>query len=796
MNPAQARSHAILAVAGLLLYLLAFLHQSDLAGLPPHFDAGLQYPLSLNGTPVASSTEAHRLGEGYNVGSQLEIIDANGRVIQVSLPNSRTLIERITILVSGLLCWGVSLFLLAPRRNRSGIRELTWGIFWFGFSVVIGGTYIPRDPVWVGMTFNLLQIGCLVALPVLFISIALRFLRPSPVLTRMPWLMFALGLLATISGAWQMLAYHRYFADPVPERAAALETALAVGRALMVTQVGAGFWILIARGRHLVLAQEKALFKWLFWGFTIGLFPYVFLRQLPSLLGLSPPWGTELDRLFELSIPLILLFIVARYRFLDIDIIIRRSLIYGILASALVAVCLVLGFLIGRRILSPENPASWVVLLIIGMAAGFWFRPLRGGIAAWVDRSFFKLSHNYRVGLDTLRQRLENASSTEEAAQLLDEFLATSLEPLVHGALVECRGRRCEAGTLDAATVEHCVATLRVRPAGIETGAVAGTTSLPALESEPFPEELSRAGVVLWQRLPTPNLSGWLVVGPKRSGWRYVEVDVRLIQELAALGAEVLEKLFWIQAATEEAMERNRLAELDRMKNDFLSRVAHDLRTPLSSIAWSTENLIDGVDKGDATTRSKYLRSIKVSASHLNHLVNNLLELSRLEKGVTQVVIEPTALDDVLRRAVEALLPLAEEKDVHFDMQNTLPILVNADPDKLLEVVLNLLDNALKYSPRGRGVVIRIERTPENRAALIVRDHGPGLGHLTPIELFQRYRQGAPSPHTSQEGFGLGLHVVKTFLELMGGTVTARTHPEGGAEFTTFLTLAPLPVAR
>ena len=261
--------------------------------------------------------------------------------------------------------------------------------------------------------------------------------------------------------------------------------------------------------------------------------------------------------------------------------------------------------------------------------------------------------------------------------------------------------------------MERSVTALRSRSGAVETSAVAGTTSLPALETEPFPEELSQAGIVLWQRLPTPHLSGWLLVGPKRSGWRYVEVDVRLIQELAALGAEVLEKLFWIQAAAEEAMERNRLAELDRMKNEFLSRVAHDLRTPLSSIAWSTENLIDGVDGGDGATRSKYLRSIKVSASHLNHLVNNLLELSRLEKGVTQLVIEVIALEDVLRRAIAALLPLAEEKNVRFHLQQDGQILVHADPDKLLEVALNLLDNALKYSPRGQSVLIRMERASE-----------------------------------------------------------------------------------
>jgi signal transduction histidine kinase len=789
--------NAFVAGCGLLLYGFAFVHQAELAGLPVGFDAGLVYPLRFDGHVACSPAEARLLAEGHAVGTSLEISDARGHAVRRTLPHGRPWPELLTILISGLLYWMVSTFLLAPRRDRPGIQELTWAIFLFGLSVMIGGVYMPRAPEWPDVGFNLLQIACLAALPVLFISIALRFLRPSPILLRLPWLLPGLGLLAALSGSWQAMAYHRYYALPGPERAEALEAALTVGRGLMVAQVGAGFAILFFRGRHFVLAHEKSLLKWLLWGFAIGLFPYVFLRQLPTLLGLAPPWGSGLDRLFELSIPLIFLFIVARYRFLDIDIIIRRSLIYAVFATGLLAIYLTLGLLIGRRVLSPANGASWIALLLVGMAAGVWFRPLRDRIALWVDRSFFKLSHNYRVGLIELRHRLESASSTEEAAKLIDGFLETSLAPTLHSVVIECRERRCLAGSLEDGSLDACLTALRTGPPIRGTLAPPGTTNLPAVEAAVFPDALTRAGIVVLEPLPAEHLQGWLFLGPKRSGWRYVEVDIRMIQDVAHLAAEVLEKVYWIQAAAEEAMERNRLAELDRMKNDFLSRVAHDLRTPLASIAWSTDNLIDGVDQGDASARTRYLRSIKISASHLSQLVNNLLELSRLEKGAARLELETVSLAEVLDKAVTALLPLAEEKGVRFVVTSgDAPILVRADPGKVLEVALNLFDNALKYSPPGGKVDVVIGRAPGDHASFTVRDHGPGLGALAPAELFERFRQGSPSPHAAEEGFGLGLHVVKTFLELMGGAVSARTHPDGGAEFTASLPLAPVSLPR
>src|SRR5262245_37104039 len=179
------------------------MHQARVAGLPAEFDNELAYPLLVHGLPAASPSEARRLAEGFAVGTQLDVADATGHQIEIRLPHSRNWLELSTIAISGLLYWAVSLLLLAPRSRGSGIRELTWGIFLFGLSVVIGGVYLPRDPVWRGTFFNVLQLGCLAALPVLFISIALRFLRPSPALTRWPLLIVALGVIATISGVWQ-----------------------------------------------------------------------------------------------------------------------------------------------------------------------------------------------------------------------------------------------------------------------------------------------------------------------------------------------------------------------------------------------------------------------------------------------------------------------------------------------------------------------------------------------------------------------------------------------------------------
>jgi signal transduction histidine kinase len=102
---------------------------------------------------------------------------------------------------------------------------------------------------------------------------------------------------------------------------------------------------------------------------------------------------------------------------------------------------------------------------------------------------------------------------------------------------------------------------------------------------------------------------------------------------------------------------------------------------------------------------------------------------------------------------------------------------------KMFEVVDNLLNNAVRFSPPGQVVEITLAREGPGRQCLTVRDHGPGISETVPERVFEAYHQGQPSPYSSQNGFGLGLHVVKTNLELMGGSVSVRNHSTGGALF-------------
>jgi two-component system phosphate regulon sensor histidine kinase PhoR len=134
---------------------------------------------------------------------------------------------------------------------------------------------------------------------------------------------------------------------------------------------------------------------------------------------------------------------------------------------------------------------------------------------------------------------------------------------------------------------------------------------------------------------------------------------------------------------------------------------------------------------------------------------------------------------------------------VRFVMQGAAgsrPVLGNAE--KLGEVAVNLLENALRFSPDASEVEIVLQEPAGGHLAFSVRDHGPGLGGLDPAQLFARFGQGAPSPYSQEHGFGLGLHIAKSHVELMGGSVEAADHPAGGAVFTIRLPLSPDPEAR
>jgi signal transduction histidine kinase len=795
MVPRARWLYLLLSAAALAAYLWAFAEQAGRAGWPEEIPAQrLAYPVTIGSVQAGSPGEVQLVANGYPAGSKVRLITATGEERAVTLPREHSLTHILITALTGLFFWAVNTIVFAPRSADRMVRGFFWCTLLFGLAVMIGESFVPHANVWPSGALSLLRGICITLLGVLFVHLALHFPRPNPLRDRARWLLPVLWGLAIILSVWLGGALLRYILAPDPVRARALPFPRGLVDGALVAQVGFGLALLFTSSRRLELTRERQQAKWLLWGIALGASPYVFLRTLPQLVGLPAPFGGEFDRLLELAFPIGFAFAVVRHRFLDIDIIIRRSLIYAILTALTLALYVVFGLALGQRLQGTWGSWMWVLLIAVGLIAGMLFNPLRRGIGRWVDRTFFKISYSHGQALRVLREDLSHASSQIELAGILDRFFASTLGLRAHAVAVRRGDEWAVAGSWTreqiAAAWEDFATLTRGRADTLI--AAPNHTSLIELEAAGFPAALAADGVALLQSMPTgQDCAGLILLGEKETERRFIETDVALISSATEEAARVLERICLVQAVAEETLARRRLDELDRLKNDFLSRVAHDLRTPLASVSWSIENLIDGVAGEVSDSQRDYLRSMKTSAGHLNRLVQNLLEISRLERGTLAIEISPVALAPVLEQVVVMFRPLAAEREVRLVLDvDPAAAPVYGHEQKLVEVATNLIDNALRYSPRGGKIEVTVPARDRSRQRFTVRDHGPGLGDADSEQLFARFHQGPPSPHTQTHGFGLGLYIVRSYIERMAGEVTARNHPGGGAEFTCWLPIA------
>jgi signal transduction histidine kinase/ActR/RegA family two-component response regulator len=234
------------------------------------------------------------------------------------------------------------------------------------------------------------------------------------------------------------------------------------------------------------------------------------------------------------------------------------------------------------------------------------------------------------------------------------------------------------------------------------------------------------------------------------------------------------------KAAREEAEEANRL------KDEFLATVSHELRTPLTAILGWSNMLLAGRLEGEM--RDHALDIIHRNAQSQNQLISDLLDVSRIISGKLRLDLRTVELPAVIEAAVEATRPAAEAKGVRLTTAldpRSGPI--NGDADRLQQVVWNLLTNAIKFTPEGGEIRVRLA-SADSRVEITVRDSGMGIAPEFLPHIFDRFRQADPGTNRVHGGMGLGLSIVRQLVELHGGTVRAESEGEGkGATFTVSL---------
>jgi signal transduction histidine kinase len=249
------------------------------------------------------------------------------------------------------------------------------------------------------------------------------------------------------------------------------------------------------------------------------------------------------------------------------------------------------------------------------------------------------------------------------------------------------------------------------------------------------------------------------------------------------------------------------LYEANRLKSEFLANVSHELRTPLNSILGFADLLKDAAAADAKSTR--YVQNILSSGHNLLDLINDLLDLAKIEAGRMEIRSEPLSLNDLFEGLSSVLKPLSEQKQLSLaiDVANDVPI-IETDPAKLQQVLYNFLSNAIKFSPAGSRIDLRAEREPlpietpaiaaeagtlhptaSSGVRISVTDRGPGIPPDLHELIFEKFRQVDASHTRGHGGTGLGLAISKELITLLGGTIGVDSVPGQGSTFWIVLPL-------
>ena len=247
-----------------------------------------------------------------------------------------------------------------------------------------------------------------------------------------------------------------------------------------------------------------------------------------------------------------------------------------------------------------------------------------------------------------------------------------------------------------------------------------------------------------------------------------------------------------LEATTAELRRANeRLRELDRLKDDFVSTVSHELRTPLTSIRSFSEILLDNPTL-EQQQRQEFLRIIVTESERLTRLINDMLDLAKIEAGKLEWHMQPVSASEVAREAAAAMGQLFRDRRVKLEVKLTDALSTTiADRDRLFQVIVNLLSNAVKFSPGDVGLVALTVENETDGVRLSVADNGPGVAPNQREAIFERFRQVGDTLTSKPEGSGLGLAISRMIIEHFGGRTWVEDGPGGGAIFRVWLPRQP-----
>lgn len=613
--------------------------------------------------------------------------------------------------------------------------------------------------------------------------------------------------------AWLIVGVARARASLAPADVAFYLDAFSALRIYLATYFVAGpllwAWTYVRTNQF----ETRQRLKWLFWGFTLGISPHVLLHELPEGLGFTPFVPEIISHICALFAASSMLFAIARYRILDVDLVIKRSLVYGLLTLFVVFAYLALvglGDWLTIRLTGGES-VVWVRLVVVLVVASV-FAPTRNLAHRLVDRVFFRSQHDQRVALVAysrdLARTIDIRDLSERICGLFDRIPGADRVRVyvtggTGGGMHQVLGTPHATGGQD-----HDLDDSQLDRLGLHRRERA--FARPA-------ESVDLRDLALLVPLRVDGqLVGLIGLGPKKSGQVYHPEDLefvnavsdqtavafataRAFREIQDLNVHLEQMVYDRTAQLAEANNRlveqyDRLKKLDELKESLTRMVVHDLKNPVGTILIGTEYL----ERSDADELKPDIRQtmemIRNTAREMQELIANLLDVNRMEEGELALDRVSVPVSEVISQGLDRVRLLARYHQVEFEVDGHTAKVPCVDRALFTRMLINLLTNAVKFAPRGSQVTISAgdyERDGESGLWLAIANLGPAVPSDLQERIFEKFFQAAERRAVAYAGAGLGLPFCKMVAEAHGGRIVIESPLEGKTDGSRFVVYIP-----
>jgi signal transduction histidine kinase len=550
----------------------------------------------------------------------------------------------------------------------------------------------------------------------------------------------------------------------------------------------------------------KRQVQWIMWGLSCAIAANI-ADIILTLMDMQTYEVSTFVLLAALPLPFSFAFAILRYRLLDIDLVINRSAVYGVLTAILAALYLLLISLLSHALGVASGSSSYTLIVFSSaLIIGLLVTPLRASIQSVIDRVFFQRQLDFQHALIEWSQELGTSLRFTTVRRLLlqevPEQMAiekswllalnkdeTHLEPLL--AQANASDQEMEGDTDLTISTRSAIAARLVRPNRVLM-LNAKEEGLAEVCSD-VPPAWRQAGVhVALPLISGDNLIGIYLLGRKRLGDIYLRRELDLLRTLsnqaavAIANARLYEEIHGISQRLEE-----KVGERTNELRDFIVAIYHELRTPLTAIQGYTTLLLESSRAEHLSEKQmRYVTTVNKNVERLMRLVDDLANVSKIDDGRLEIYPEPLALQEAVEETIGTLSNAIDEKELELEISlEPESAMVLADPQRLVQILTNLLSNACRYTLVG-GQIKLTSSCLHGSLEITIEDTGIGIGKEELDHIFERFFRGDDPLVQDQPGTGLGLSIAKSLVKLHGGQLWVKSDVGKGSTFGFTLPLA------